>query len=66
MSRITEIGPLESLRQDQIDRIKKDASLGTYPYARMVNAAFQRLKHAERQELAERRAEVERAARQRL
>ena len=66
MSKITEIGPLQSLRQDQIDRIKRDPSLGTYPYARLVNAAFQRLEHAERQKLAEVRAEVERAARQRL
>lgn len=66
MSKIIEIGPLQSLRQDQIERIKKDASLGTYPTARLVNAAFERLGHAERQELTERRAEVEHAARHRL
>lgn len=66
MSKIVEIGPLQSLRQDQIERIKKDESLGTYPTGRLVNAAFQRLEHAERQEFAERRAEVEHAARQRL
>ncbi|WP_103035271.1 hypothetical protein [Castellaniella caeni] len=66
MSKIVEIGPLQSLRHDHIERIKKEASLGTYPYARLVNAAFQRLEHAERRELAEHRAEVERAARQRF
>ncbi len=66
MSKITEIGPLQSLRQDQIERIKRDKSLGTYPTARLVNAAFERLEHAEHQEFKERRAEIERAARQRL
>jgi len=66
MSKITEVGPLKSLRQDQIDRIKKDASLGTYPYARLVNAAFKRLEYAERQEFRECKSQVEQAAKQRL
>jgi len=66
MSKIIDIGPLQSLRQDQIERIKRDESLGTYPAARLTMAAFKRLEHADRQAAKERKAEVERAARQRF
>lgn len=66
MSKIIDIGPLQSLRQDQIERVKMDESLGTYPTARLIMAAFKRLEHAERLAAKERKAEVERAARQRF
>jgi len=66
MSKIIDIGPLQSLRQDQIERVKMDESLGTYPTARLIMAAFMRLEHAGQLAAKERKAEVERAARQRF
>lgn len=61
-----ETASLDNLSHEQIERIKRDPRLGTYPYARLVMAAFKRQEAALAREAAERKAEVEREARMRI
>lgn len=61
-----EAASLENLAPEKLERIKRDPGLGTYPYMRLVIAASKRMETALRCEAAERKAEVERQARNRL
>jgi len=63
---VMELASIENLTDEQIERIKHDPTLGTYPYARLVMAAWKRQEHALRREAAERKAQAEREARMRI
>ena len=61
-----EAAALENLTAEQIERIKRDPGLGTYPTMRLVMAAFNRQDTELGRDAAERKSEVERAARMRI
>lgn len=61
-----EAASLLNLTPEQLERIKRDPGLGTYPYMRLVIAAFNRMETALRREAAERKADVERESRMRI
>ncbi len=61
-----EAAALTNLSSEQIERIKRDPRLGTYPTARLVMAAFNRQETALNRDAAERKAQVERESRLRI
>lgn len=58
-----EAAVLTNLSSEQIERIKSDPRLGTYPTARLVMAAFNRQETALNRDAAERKAQAERESR---
>lgn len=61
-----EAASLQHLTPEQLERIKRDPGLGTYPTMRLVVAAFNRMETALSREAAERKAEAERESRMRI
>lgn len=61
-----ESAALTNLTDGQIEKIKRDPSLGSYPTARLIIAAFRRQEAAISRDYAEKKSEVERESRRRL
>ena len=61
-----EAASLENLTPKQIERIKRDPGLGTYPTMRLVKCTFNRMETELGREAAEQKAEAERESRMRI
>lgn len=61
-----EAASLTNLSDAQIERIKRDPKLGSYPTMRLVMAAWNRQENALNRDAMDRKAEIEREARKRI